>query len=477
MSHQLMAKRSNTMVRTSVGVIAPAILACFWIAPSLVARQSTKPASTDPAAPVESKRTNSNLWVVGGSVVSGATGEPVSNALVRASTTFDLRGVKETLPWIYDVRTDAAGRFRLHVPLSDTVSFDVFAPGFQEAAGPWCAGPRYSKIPFSVAEKGDLQIKLQPALYVAGTVVDELKRPVAGVSLESTMREARGSSYLEFATTDDQGRFALFDFPSAPFDFAGGTNAQGRVTFEHPNMLRTIVRNVYAMTEAQRTNLRITLLSGHEISGTVTSAAGEPVPGLAVDAVPVVESGARKRATTDDHGRFHLPGLQGDVVVTVHSLQLKQKAQQRLTVSAENVKLDLHLTPILYSSPIKTYKILGMTVADVTPELQRAYDLSSPVGVLILDPGRNHFRLGIGTLTEGDSFWIVGSEAVANLKEMVHQILLVSGIDPPARPNVGCRGQVRVVYQHPLAAGSNTQFLTLNDQDLQDLVALYAELQ
>jgi hypothetical protein len=43
-------------------------------------------------------------------------------------------------------------------------------------------------------------------------------------------------------------------------------------------------------------------------------------------------------------------------------------------------------------------------------------------------------------------------------------------IDPTSVP-------VRVIYQHPLLAGSNTQLLTLNDTDLQELAALYAELQ
>lgn len=440
------------------------------------ARASSNSTFSDTAVAENSTRDTNSLRVLTGSVVSESTGEAIANALVRISSSSDLCSVKETLPGNYAARTDVAGRFIFEVPTSDTVTFNVFAPRFQEAAGPWCGPRRYARMPSSAAEKGDLRISLQPALYVAGTVVDELKRPVPDVYIESTMCDATSLAYLEFGRTDRSGRFEIFDFPLAPADSMGGTT-RGQVTFEHPDMLRTLVRNIYSLSEAQRTNLQITLLQGHEISGIVTSAAGQPIPGLEVNAVPTHESAARKHAVTDTRGRFKLRGLQGTVVLTAHSLPLKEKAQKRLTLSAENVQLDLHLAPIVYTNTPKTYKMLGMAVANVTPELQRAYDLFSPTGVLILDPGQNHLRLGIGALTEGDSFWIVGNELVAGLKEMVHQILLVSSIDPPARPNIGCRGSVRVVYQHPLSAGSNTQFLTLNDNDLRELKALYAELQ
>lgn len=309
-----------------------------------------------------------------------------------------------------------------------------------------------------------------------GSVVDESNHPIAAVHVEATLREAWGYGYLGFGETDLDGRFEIFNFPLQP-DFGGATKAAGQVVFEHPDRLRTTLRDVYQLTEAQRAHLKITLLAGHQIKGTILSAAGQPVPGLQVETIPIVASGARKSAVTDAAGGFTVRGLQGEVTLIAYASALKQKTRTPVRVADADVQVALWLEPIVYRDPLKSATLFGMRLAEVTPELQQTYDLSSSNGVVIVDPGTNQFRLGLGTLTEGDNFWMVGNRAVRGLREMVLAILRINAIEPPGQPNEGCRGRVRLVYEYPRGAGTSTQFLSLNDHDLQELMALAAVLQ
>ena len=47
--------------------------------------------------------------------------------------------------------------------------------------------------------------------------------------------------------------------------------------------------------------------------------------------------------------------------------------------------------PVVLKHPPRTVRLFGMELADVTPELQAAYNLDRPTGVLILDPVRTIF--------------------------------------------------------------------------------------
>ena len=58
--------------------------------------------------------------------------------------------------------------------------------------------------------------------------------------------------------------------------------------------------------------------------------------------------------------------------------------------------LEVRLKPIPLPADLKKYAVLGMQLADVTPELKSAYDLYFDRGALILDPGKDSDRLKIG---------------------------------------------------------------------------------
>ena len=55
--------------------------------------------------------------------------------------------------------------------------------------------------------------------------------------------------------------------------------------------------------------------------------------------------------------------------------------------------LEVRLKPISLPADLKKYAVLGMQLADVTPELKSAYDLYFDDGAVILDPGNDSDRL------------------------------------------------------------------------------------
>ncbi len=47
-----------------------------------------------------------------------------------------------------------------------------------------------------------------------------------------------------------------------------------------------------------------------------------------------------------------------------------------LALSGDKIDLEVRLKPIVVPGGVKSYSVLGMQLADVTPELKAAYDLS-----------------------------------------------------------------------------------------------------
>lgn len=86
-------------------------------------------------------------------------------------------------------------------------------------------------------------------------------------------------------------------------------------------------------------------------------------------------------------------------------------------------------------------------------------------GVLILDPGADSKRLGIGELKVGDHFWMVGLHRVRSTREFVDRMLA------EAAEQDGERVSIRVVYtmSRPALDANNTQYLDLSREDLREL--------
>lgn len=150
-----------------------------------------------------------------------------------------------------------------------------------------------------------------------------------------------------------------------------------------------------------------------------------------------------------------------------------------MNMAGADLETNLRFAPVTLEKIPESVRLFGMKLTDMTPELKTVYDQYQDTGVLILDPGENYQRLGIGELKEGYSFWMIGNKSVKNLREMVAELLRISAIDPPLVPGwvtEGHRGFIRVVYIYPGRRGTNTQYIKLTDDDLAGLKKLASEL-
>ena len=288
-----------------------------------------------------------------------------------------------------------------------------------------------------------------------------------------TMQGEDGFGYVAASRTDTNGRFEIFDFPLQPW-----SNERGQLTFEHQAMLRSAIHDIYGLPIAERKKLRVTLRRGHEVKGRVTSAEGRPVPGALVEALPSDPHAQYKQERTDAEGRFVIRGLpEGEVVIRTHALALKQKAHLVVRLAERGAEANLRLEPVVLKASPQPVRLFGMKLTDLTPELQAAHDLSDAKGVLIVSPGENHARLGIGTLEEGEYFWMIGDKAIANLTEMVTELLRICRGETSLTGGGSAEGDqrnIRIVYSNQHR--SNTQYLQLTGEDVTELKNLAAAI-
>ena len=176
---------------------------------------------------------------------------------------------------------------------------------------------------------------------------------------------------------------------------------------------------------------------------------------------------------SDARGRFLIRGLpDGEITVRALSSRFEQKARTTVHLAGAGVEVNLQLAPMILKNPPKPVDLFGMKLADVNPELQAAYDLRAPTGILILDPGTNSARLGIGTMSQGERFWMAGNKEVLNVSQMAAELLRLGTNDPPADPNQGYRGNVRVVFDLLRGGGTDTEYIKLTDDDITELEKL-----
>lgn len=186
--------------------------------------------------------------------------------------------------------------------------------------------------------------------------------------------------------------------------------------------------------------------------------------------VPADKNAAQRVTFSDENGRFLVQSLpDGEVSVRAHTPAFDQKARKTIQLARVDAEVNLRLEPVVFKHPPNPVSVLGLTLANMTPELQDVYELDSATGVVILDPGTNHLRLGMGELSQGERFWIVGNKEIKNLREMVAEVLRVDALPKSVDPNEGCHGSIRVVYIYRNGAGTMTQRLTLTDEDIAEL--------
>ena len=179
---------------------------------------------------------------------------------------------------------------------------------------------------------------------------------------------------------------------------------------------------------------------------------------------------------TDANGKFALRGLsEGQATLSARALDIKQKVSMPVALNGDQNDLEVRLKAISLPADLKKHAVLGMQLADVTPQLKSAYDLYFDRGAVILDPGKDSDRLKVGRLGEGYCFWEVGNTRVGSVREFVNQILTEATGQDAAKSAV--RG-IRVVYSFSTVDGdgNNTQYLKFTTDDLKQLQAVSDQL-
>lgn len=423
---------------------------------------------------------------VAGRVMAGDTREPIPDALIRVAVPAvdmrDARGPSRqvtqedgTTSDIYETRTNSEGRFEMIVPAkegNELFSVDAWAPGFGTAAGTGYAGgsnPHLEWLPLtgaSVGEASNLTILLTRAIYVAGTVRDQRRVPLAGVKVSGYIYMDRGTAWVASTETDERGRFEIFDFPLE--QQAGG---RAELSFTSLKALPESRSGLYDLPAKQLRSLDVVLMPGRKITGVVQDADGHPAAGVTVEAI---QERILRDTTTDRDGRFELAGLPevGTLTLRAFASEIDQKAVALAPFvnRARDDEMTLRMTPIELKSPLEPVTLFGMQLVDVTAELETAYDLFpygfSTDGVMILAPGVDHRRLQIGHLKKTYCFHVIGEQRVTNVREMIGELLGQITRHPTYRQG-DVPDPIRVVYTIP--NGVSTQYMELTPADVAEL--------
>jgi hypothetical protein len=331
-----------------------------------------------------------------------ATAPPLAGALVRAcAAAVDMRDARfDPALRFAETRSDTLGRYVLEIEVpaeGAPVSLDAFARGHLTfASGFYCCS--VDRTPLKPGDCRHVDLFLEPALYVAGVVVDAVGAPIPGVEITARNCFDDGYGYAGYTTTDALGRFEMFDVPLA--EARQGTTA--RLDFEHRAHRITTVLDAYTLEPRDLASLRVVMERGYRIAGTLTDPRGAPVKGVVVGA-EYEDYNLRKASVTDDAGRFEIVGLSaGEMELLAADVAARLWLRQPTTVRADDVGVRLSMREFPDGEPPPAVEVLGMKLADVTPALREALAIHPSYHVIILDPGPDAERIGLGWIKAGD---------------------------------------------------------------------------
>ncbi|MGP0064913.1 MAG: carboxypeptidase-like regulatory domain-containing protein [Isosphaeraceae bacterium] len=372
-------------------------------------------------------------------------------------------------------RSDARGDYRLEVPVITkraVIVIDAFKPGYRSLRGPLMAAGDTRRFEVVPGTHKEADIVLKPALYFAGVVVDEQGNPIPGVTIAASANSTGASGSIERTESRSDGSFELFNYPETPPILRGNAVGKGGVKFFHPDYIDRDIDDLYAIEPKQRDALRVVLVAGYKVTGRVVDDAGKPVANAMVKAIRKDQT-HRKATATDASGSFALRGVSGGLIMlTARALEIRQQTYLPIAVKSDTLDLKVRLKPIELPANLKKHVVLGMQLADVTPELRSTYDIFSERGALIVDPGKDSDRLKIGRLAEGCAFFMVGRTRIGSVSEFVSQILAET-----AGQNAD-EYSVRVVYNFSTVEfdGSRTAQLRFTKDDLKQLQMISDQL-
>ncbi len=207
--------------------------------------------------------------------VLDADGEGVANAYIWLSLERNPsigRTAWSTDPRRHEARTDGDGRFHFDAVGAGPWSVEVGGEQLAEDVG---------AIRLRPGEEREIELRLRAQGRLAGVVTDTYGAPVAGAEVLVQTLDPTGqlTGTHHGARADAGGAYEVGRVPSGP----------ARVVARHPDYRDGVAE---VGIERGRNEVDLKLQPGWQISGTVSTAGGEPVPLARVEAHPV-EQGSR----------------------------------------------------------------------------------------------------------------------------------------------------------------------------------------
>ena len=355
------------------------------------------------------------------------------------------------------------GRVNMYIPILVGVTFGERPL----RAGEWfpVEGKVGDKVLAGPGETARFIVRALATVSLRGVVVDEVGAPVPGAEMEYLVPPANGGEGWQgwSGVTDAKGAFGitgLLEHPEVAGDGVALWVTQ-YVRVSKPGLARRLF-SAGEVPEADRDHCIIRMSRERIIAGRLLDDRGGGLAGVVVEAVYERDGDARRQARTDSEGRFRLQGL-ADGRATLGALLLDSDAEARreVTIVGDVDGLELVAKPIESTGPMHPVNVMGLRLVKVDDAIRGEFRVPEQVRVLILDPGADSTRFGIGALRAGFGIWMIGGAPVSSVQETVERILAEQAAGKP----------VQVVYTWASRPGrkegwTNTQQMTLTPSDV-----------
>jgi hypothetical protein len=225
-------------------------------------------------------------------VVDSQTGQPVKGAKLSS---LEDTGVGLIRPKKGSTRTTGAdGLAQWDGMLPGTQNLMINAPGY--ARWWWKTGPQADQrgidsVQAEVKKGGSVQVlEMQPAIHVDATVVDPSGNPVAGAIVDVVTLQTGDNRYSRI--TDAQGK-AVLEYPELPLRLpmanprpTGPLTHHRLVASDRQGRWANGLSDWFSAQPGDKLALTIHLQRGGYIHGRVADAAGKPIAGIEVQALP-----------------------------------------------------------------------------------------------------------------------------------------------------------------------------------------------
>lgn len=452
--------------------------------PLMLVGRAQEPASTPKASASTPKQelgtVPAKAYTIEGIVKDIATEAPVLGAEVIAWF-----GPRRVMRKVHGEVLEG-GRFRIEVegpPTPPVHRFELVEEGWQVVSAAdqrsgrtQGAGARVQKALDSASADRDGVDR--PTLWVRrtfrlrGIVQDVYDRPLPDVEIKFFVLHTRGTSKASVVgmrvSSGPDGHFDIGHFGVQPrIDTLDGAPPPAYATFSHPGFA-PLRLDPLAVPGHQRDSVVVTMTGGVTLAGTLVGPDGKPL----ADAPVVVEYSDApelvRGVRTDNGGHWRLECLNvGKATLSARLFAQDLRARRDIDLAADELDVRLVADAIRLERFHPTTSVLGLALAEVDDELREAYEVPKDAKVVILDPGPDFERLGIGALEKGCGIWIIGQQPVTSLQALVERLIEEATAS-------GVEGRVRIVYTfgNERMAGTNTQQLSLTAEQIAELKAL-----